>query len=141
MTKTKMLLKYVVLLIIGGIAYCGIEMLWRGNTHWTMFIVGGICFVFCGSINEFFDWKTPLWKQMLICSIGITTIEFISGIIINVVLKLNVWDYNNLPLNIFGQVSLIYSFAWFGLSLIAIVVDDWLRYWIFKEEKPHYRLF
>ena len=111
MTKIKMLLKYVILLIIGGVAYCGIEILWRGYTHWTMFIVGGICFVFCGSINEFLDWKTPLWKQMLICSIGITTIEFISGIIINVVLKLNVWDYNNLPLNIFGQVSLIYSFA------------------------------
>lgn len=141
MMKLKIFFKYVVLFIIGGIAYCGIEMLWRGYTHWTMFIVGGICFVFCGSINEFFDWKTPLWKQMFICSIGITTVEFISGIIINVVFKLNVWDYSNLPLNILGQVSLIYSFAWFGLSLIAIVVDDWLRYWIFKEEKPHYRLF
>lgn len=141
MTKIKMLLKYAILLIIGGVAYCGIEMLWRGYTHWTMFIVGGICFVFCGSINEIFDWETPLWKQMLICSIGITTIEFISGIIINVVLKLNVWDYGNMPFNILGQVCLPFSFLWFLLSFVAIWLDDWLRYWLFNEEKPHYKLF
>ena len=141
MSKIKKILKYAILLIIGGIAYCGIEMLWRGHTHWTMFIVGGICFIFCGSVNEIFDWEVPLWKQMLICTIGITMIELFSGIIINIILKFNVWDYSDLPFNILGQVSLVYSIAWFGLSLIAIVVDDWLRYWIFKEEKPHYKLF
>lgn len=141
MSKIKKILKYAILLIIGGIVYCGIEMLWRGHTHWTMFIVGGICFIFCGSVNEIFDWEVPLWKQMLICTIGITMIELFSGIIINIILKFNVWDYSDLPFNILGQVSLVYSIAWFGLSLIAIVVDDWLRYWIFKEEKPHYKLF
>ena len=100
MTKLKIFFKYVVLFIIGGAAYCGIEMSWRGHTHWTMFIVGGICFIFCGSVNEIFDWKTPLWKQMLICTIGITMIEFFSGIIINIILKFNVWDYSDLPFNI-----------------------------------------
>jgi len=106
-----------------------------------MFIVGGLCFVFCGGINEWFDWEMPLWKQMLICAMGITGIEFISGVFINIVFKLNVWDYSNLPLNIFGQVSLLYSVLWFFLSLAAIVLDDWLRYWFFDEEKPHYRIF
>ena len=33
------------------------------------------------------------------------------------------------------------SVVLFERGVIAIVVDDWLRYWIFKEEKPHYRLF
>lgn len=141
MMKLKIIFKYVVLLIIGGAAYCGIEMLWRGYTHWTMFLVGGICFLFCGSINELFDWDMPIWKQMLICAAGITLIEFISGVIINIVLKLNVWDYSHLPLNICGQVCLLYSFFWFILSCAAIVLDDWLRYWLFKEEKPHYIIF
>lgn len=139
MTKLKILVKYAVLLIIGGAAYCGIEMLWRGHTHWTMFLVGGLCFIFCGSINELFDWDMLIWKQMLICAIGITVIEFVSGVIINIVFKLNVWDYSNLPFNVLGQVCLLFSVLWFGLSFIAIVIDDWLRYWLFDEEKPHYR--
>lgn len=139
MTKLKILVKYAVLLIIGGAAYCGIEMLWRGHTHWTMFLVGGLCFIFCGSINELFDWDMLIWKQMLICAVGITVIEFVSGVIINIVFKLNVWDYSNLPFNVLGQVCLLFSVLWFGLSFIAIVIDDWLRYWLFDEEKPHYR--
>lgn len=141
MKTIRLILKYLILFVLGGLIYCGIEMSWRGRTHWTMFIVGGLCFIFCGGINEWFDWEMPLWKQMLICSMGITGIEFISGVFINIVFKLNVWDYSNLPLNIFGQVSLLYSVLWFFLSLAAIVLDDWLRYWFFDEEKPHYRIF
>lgn len=137
--KIKNLCKYVILLAIGGAAYCGIELTWRGRTHWAMFLVGGICFVFCGCVNEWFDWDMPLWKQMLICTAGITAIEFVSGVIINIVFKLHVWDYSKLPFNILGQVCLLFSIFWFGLSLLAIVIDDWLRYWLFQEERPHYR--
>lgn len=138
MKVIKQLFKYVVLFLIGGATYFCIEMLWRGHSHWTMFIVGGICFIFCGGINEWFDWDIPLWIQMLLCAAGITTIEFISGIIINIIFKLNVWDYSNLPLNIMGQVCLWFSLLWFFLSALAIILDDWLRYWLFDEEKPHY---
>lgn len=138
MKIVKNIFKYIILLIIGGSAYCGIELLWRGHTHWTMLLVGGLSFIFCGCLNEVFKWKTPIWLQMLICSCGITIIELISGIFINLVFKLNVWDYSNLPFNILGQVSLLYSVAWFFLSVVAIVVDDWLRYWLFNEEKPKY---
>lgn len=138
MMTIKQFYKYLFLFLVGGLVYCGIEMLWRGHTHWTMLIVGGLCFLFCGSINEFFDWEMPLWLQMLICSAGITAIEYISGIIINIIFKLNVWDYSNLPLNIMGQVCLWFSLLWFFLSALAIILDDWLRYWLFDEEKPHY---
>lgn len=139
MMKLKLLFKYVVLFFIGGATYLCIEMIWRGHSHWTMFIVGGFCFILCGGINEWLDWDMALWKQMLICSVGITTIEFFAGIVINIILKLNVWDYSNLPLNILGQVCLLYSFLWFLLSFLAIVFDDYLRYWLFNEEKPHYK--
>lgn len=140
MKVIKQLFKYVVLFLIGGATYFCIEMLWRGHSHWTMFIVGGICFIFCGGINEWFDWDIPLWIQMLLCAAGITTIEFISGIIINIIFKLNVWDYSNLSLNILGQVCLWFSLLWFFLSALAIILDDWLRYWLFGEEKPHYKI-
>lgn len=137
--KAKLFYKYLFLFLVGGLAYCGIEMLWRGHTHWTMLIVGGLCFIFCGGINEWFDWNMPLWKQMLICAVGITAIEFVAGIILNIILQLNVWDYGNMPFNILGQVCLPFSFLWFLLSFVAIWLDDWLRYWLFNEEKPHYR--
>lgn len=139
MKNLNIFIKYFILFVIGGLIYCAMEMAWRGKTHWTMLIVGGLCFLFCGSINELFDMDMPIWIQMLICAAGITTIEFISGIILNIILQLNVWDYSNMPFNVLGQICLPFSFLWFLLSFVAIWLDDWLRYVLFGEEKPHYR--
>lgn len=133
------IIKYTVLFFIGGVVYCGIELIYRGRTHWTMFLVGGLCFLFCGSINEVFDWDMLVWKQMFICAVGITIIEFVSGVIINIVFGLHVWDYSNIPFNILGQICLPFSVIWFFISFFAIMLDDWLRHWLFGEEKPHYR--
>lgn len=135
----KSIFKYIILTCIGGCIYCLIELTTRGRTHWTMFIVGGLCFVFCGAINEYFDWDMLIWYQMLIATLGITAIEFVSGCIINLWFGLAVWDYSNLSLNILGQVSLLFSFFWYILSGVAIILDDWLRYFLFNEEKPHYK--
>lgn len=82
----------------------------------------------------------PLWKQMAICAFGITLIEFTSGFILNIIMQLHIWDYSNMPLNILGQVCLPFMLLWFILSLVAIVADDWIRYLLFGEEKPHYKL-
>ena len=129
----------LVLFLIGGTIYYAIEMLWRGHSTWQMILVGGICFLFCGSVNEFLNWDMLIWKQMLICSIGITAIEFLAGYILNIVLQLGIWDYSRVPLNILGQICLPFSLAWYILSLPAIILDDYMRYWMFKEEKPKYR--
>lgn len=136
----KQLLKDLILFLVGGALYIVIELLWRGYSHWTMFILGGICFFYIGLLNEELPWDMPLIKQMFVGAIIITMLEFIFGIIVNGVYNMNVWDYSNMPFNILGQVCLHYSILWFFIALPAIVLDDWLRYWIFKEEKPHYRL-
>ena len=39
--------------LIGGRLYTWIELLCRGYTHWTMFILGGGCFVVLGLLNEY----------------------------------------------------------------------------------------
>lgn len=136
-----LLLKYFILFIIGGTVYYCIELIYKGgDSHWTMYTVGGICFILIGGINEFIPWHMKLWKQMLIGSCIVTIIEFISGLIINVWLDLDVWNYSELPFNILGQICLPFSIIWFFLSLLAIIVDDYLRYWWFGEEKPHYRI-
>lgn len=136
----KLLAKYLFLLFVGGMAYCLVEIAYRGRTHWSMFLVGGIAFIICGLMNEVMEWDTPLWKQMLACAAIITVIEFASGIVLNVWLNLGVWDYSNVPGNICGQICPIFSVFWFLLSAIAIVLDDVLRWKIFGEEKPRYRL-
>ena len=73
-------------------------------------------------------------------TVFITGVEFIFGCIFNISLGMNVWNYDNMPFNLFGQICLPFAFAWVALSAIAIVLDDYLRYWIFGEEKPHYKL-
>ena len=96
----KLIIKYVVLFVTGGLVYMSLEILWRGYTHWTMGILGGICFICLGLINELLSWETPLALQMLIGSTIITILEFITGCIVNLWLGCNVWDHSNLPLNL-----------------------------------------
>ena len=139
--KIATVVKNLILFEIGGLIYSLIEIIYRGNTHWTMFIVGGLCFLLVGWINKFFSWDLALWKQMLIGGAIITAVEFVSGCIINLWLGWNVWDYSHVPLNILGQVCLPFYFAWVGLSLIAIILDDIIRWLFFNEEKPRYKIF
>lgn len=140
MNAIKNIIKYLILGIIGGFTYVIIEMLYRGHSHWSMFIVSAVAFISIGLINEFISWDMKLWKQMLIGSGIVTVLEFISGYILNIKLGWHIWDYSNVPFNIMGQICLPFSIAWFFISLIAIVTDDYLRYWLFNEEKPHYKL-
>ena len=105
----------------------------------SMFILGGICFVVIGLINEVFPWDFGLLWQSLIGSVIITACEFITGVIVNIWLGLGVWDYSTLPFNILGQICLPFSLLWIIISCLAIILDDYLRYWIFNEEKPHYK--
>lgn len=134
-------LKYLFLFSFGGIIYVIIEMLWRGYSHWSMFILGGLCFLLLGLINEKYTRDIPLVLQMLFGTFIITSLEFIAGCILNLWLGLNVWDYYDLPFNILGQICLPYMFLWFLLSPVCIIVDDYMRYLFFGEGKPSYRLF
>lgn len=137
----RILRKYVALAAVGGAVYVLIELLWRGRSHWTMFALGGICFVILGLINEILPWDMPLWKQGLIGTGIITAAEFLTGCIVNLWLGWAVWDYSGLPGNILGQICLQYILLWLPISAVGIVLDDWLRFWWFGEERPHYRLF
>jgi len=142
-----------ILYLIGGRVYTWIEILWRGFTHWTMFHLGGACFVIMGLLNEYkYTWKTSLFKQSVISAFVITVFEFFTGCIVNLWLGWNVWDYSGLPFNLLGQICLYYFFLWIPLSAVGIVLDDWIRYLLYiilhryfprmqKRERPHYKLF
>lgn len=134
----KQTIKYLFLFLIGGGIYYWLEMIARGRSHIAMIVVGGICFVLCGTLNEVMKWDTKIWIQMFICTMLITIVELISGIVLNIWLGLGIWDYSNMPLNILGQICVPFSLLWYFLSAAAIILDDYLRYWFLGEEKPHY---
>ena len=131
----KLFLKYFILFSIGGIAYFLGEILWRGWSHWTMFALGGLCFVLIGIINEFYTYEIPFIIQMIIGTFIIT------GCIVNLYFDMNIWNYSDMPLNILGQICVPYMFGWFFLTPACIIIDDYLRYFFFDEEKPHYKIF
>ena len=132
--------KAAILFLIGAAAYALIEVAFRGYTHWTMAVLGGILFLLLGGLNEWIPWEMPLALQCVIGAVMVTVAEFVAGLILNVWLGLGIWDYSDVPGNIFGQICPQFIFAWLGLSLVAIILDDFLRHWLFGEARPHYTI-
>ena len=122
----KKLLKNLLIFSIFGLTYGLIEILWRGYTHPSMVIVGGICGLLIGLLNEK-NKKKNLLLQMVEGMVIVTVLEFVSGIILNLCLGLNVWDYSNMRFNLLGQVCPQFCIAWFFLSYFVIRIDDFLR--------------
>ena len=109
--------------LIGATGYCLLEFLWRGYTHPSMGIAGGICLIGIHYINIFLE-KYSRFLRAIICSIMITVTEFLFGIILNLILNLNIWDYSDLPFNFMGQICIQFSTAWFFISYVLIFMID-----------------
>lgn len=133
-------LQYVLLFLIGGFAYGGIEILFRGYSHISMLVAGGICFILIGLINEVYRGDIAFVSQMAISAAIITEVEFVTGLIVNIWLDLDVWDYSSQPFNLMGQICILYILIWFFLSPIAIITDDYLRYYLWGGERPSYKM-
>ena len=88
----RILRKHLALAATGGMLYILLELAWRGWSHWTMFVLGGICFVSLGLINEILPWDMPLWQQILIGACLITMLEFLTGCVANLWLGWDVWE-------------------------------------------------
>ena len=119
-------LKEFIIFIIFGLMYVTIELLYRGHTHYSMFIVGGICGVLIGLINDNTP-DMPLLPQCVLGTVIITVIELLTGLFLNVYLGLNVWDYSNQPFNFMGQICPQFCIIWCILSILVIRIDDWLK--------------
>lgn len=128
------------LLITGGALYFIFELFWRGFSHWTMFVLGGLCFVLVGGLNEFLPRKMPLLLQMVCGGLIITVGELLTGIVVNLWLGWSVWDYSALPGNLWGQICWQYSLLWVLLSGPIIILDDILRWRWYRERMPSYKL-
>lgn len=129
--------KDLILIFIMGSLYMVLEGLWRGWTHISMLVVGGIAAFLIGRLNQhpkFYDRK--MWQECLIGTVIILMLEFISGMVLNVWLKLAIWNYSNTWGNLYGQICIPYAVIWFLLVPLNVFADDYLRYRIFREKRP-----
>ena len=131
--------KILLLFTAGGFIYGAIEIIDRGFTHISMFIVGGVCFVLIGML-EYAKRDIPVTVRMIISAAIITALELISGVIVNLWLQLNVWDYSNEPLNFLGQICVRASAIWFFLSFVGVYADSFARRKMFGESRKPMRI-
>lgn len=134
----KKISEYLVLWTLGGTIYYTFEIIFRGFSHWTMFVLGGFCMVFAALQGMWVKWQDPLWLQVLRCTVFVTAGEFITGVIVNKWLGWNVWDYTDQPLQLFGQICGPFALLFSGLCVLGIILSGYLLYWLFGETKPHF---
>ena len=105
------------LFLVGGIGYVGLEFLWRGRSHISMFLAGGICFLLLGQLDRA---RISVFMNCLLGAAVITTVELLVGLMTN--RDHQVWDYRQMPYNFLGQVCLSYSLLWIPVSFLAMLL-------------------
>lgn len=110
--------EYLCVFLAGGVIYGLLEMLWRGFTHWSMTLAGGICVLAIHLLNHRLRHRSTAFRCVLGCAV-ITAVELTAGVVVNLLLGLNVWDYSGMYGNFLGQICPAFSFLWFLISFPA----------------------
>ncbi len=127
----------LVMFLTGGIIYFYFEIFMRGYSHISMFLLGGLCFLLVGWIGNVVICKDKNKIQiivgvMLVSSVIITLLELVTGMIVNVHLGLNVWDYSDMKMNYKGQICALYSGVWGILGLPCVYFYGILDKFVFE---------
>ena len=120
------LTEYAAVCTVGSVGYSAIEVLWRGFTHWTMALTGGVGFLLLYLTDLRMTGRSMLQK----CAAGslvLTAVEFVAGCIINRGCRLGVWDYSRRKGNLLGQICPLYSALWFLLCIPVLPLSRALR--------------
>ena len=118
--------KRAVLLVLGGAVYYSMEIIWRGYSHWTMALCGGICLMSIYRMNCLLCRKRLVLRAALGSGI-ITAVELVCGCIVNRALNWNVWDYSDVPLNLLGQICLPFTVLWFAICFPVCLLCNFLK--------------
>jgi hypothetical protein len=118
-------LKIFTLFWLGGLLYGGMELTWRGRTHWSMVLLGGLSFLLLGQLRLL---RIPLGGKCILGALGVTLLELGCGLLVN--RSYQVWDYRHLPLNYLGQICLPFTVVRAVISLAAFFLYDYLDRWL-----------
>lgn len=132
--------EYLFIFTLGGVLYYSFELFFRGFSHWSMFLLGGLCFLFFAQQGLWTGWREPLWKQVLWCLVFVISCEFITGILVNKIMGWNVWDYSDQPFQLMGQICLPFAVIFAGLCAVGILMSGFLLFALYGEEKPHFHV-
>ncbi len=122
----KTIAEYSIIYTLGAMGYGLLETLWRGYTHWSMTIAGGLCFMLIYGINaQHGGWG--LFKKCMAGTLAVTAVEFTIGCVVNIMLGWHVWDYSSMPFSVMGQVCLGFCGLWFMLCLPILAFSDLLQ--------------
>ena len=77
---SKRVSEIVFLMAAGGSIYYLIEIGFRGYSHWTMFVLGGLALTFCSFQGEVMRWSEPMWLQIVRAVLFLTSLEFATAI-------------------------------------------------------------
>ena len=120
------------ILLLGGVSYYLLELIWRGYSHPSMALCGAFCLWQLWRIER--DRAAlPLPLRALMGAVVITLVELFAGSLLNLGLGLEVWDYSSLPFHFLGQICLPYSILWFFLCFPVIAGLGLLRRAVFPE--------
>ncbi len=116
------LVRLIIPFFLGFFLYALIEIAARGYTHWTMALTGGMVLTMLYLLFSGAPQNMPLPVQYLLGAVVITSAELLVGLLVNIRMGWDVWDYSDLPLNFRGQISLLYSVFWYFLCIPARVI-------------------
>lgn len=128
-------LEFFSIFIFGGIGYGSLELAWRGYTHWTMLLTGGLCCVLIQLLST--RMRECLWKTWIMCAAAITTVEFVVGCVVNLKLGWNVWDYSSARGNLMGQICPQFFLCWLALSVPAVAIARVLKKYVFIKNRKN----
>ena len=108
----------------GGIGYVGLELLWRGYSHVSMFLAGGTCFLLLGGLNRA-EPRLPRWLRITVGALVITMVELAAGLLVN--RQHAVWDYRDQWGNFCGQICPLFTLLWIPIAGLAMAAYEWLE--------------
>lgn len=115
--------KQAVLFYLGGCAYMGLELLWRGRSHGSMFVAGGTCFLLIGQLSHVRP-RLPLPLRAVAGAGIVTMVELCVGLLAN--RNFEVWDYRDQAGNFLGQICPLFTVLWVPVSLMALGLHELL---------------
>lgn len=115
--------KQAVLFYLGGCAYMGLELLWRGRSHGSMFVAGGTCFLLIGQLSHVRP-RMPLPLRAVAGAGIVTMVELCVGLLAN--RNFEVWDYRDQAGNFLGQICPLFTVLWVPVSLMALGLHELL---------------
>jgi hypothetical protein len=113
-----------ILFYVAGCIYVCIELLWRGRSHGSMFVAGGVCCLLLGRLNEV-EPRLPLPLRAALGAVSITAVELGMGLLVN--RSYAVWDYRDRPGNLWGQICPEFMLIWLVLAPIGWTVYEKLQ--------------